>query len=64
MANEVLTPNEVARRWRVSGTHVRALVSQGAFPAAFRVGAHIRIPLSEVERYERSRRAGAKPVAV
>jgi excisionase family DNA binding protein len=48
----VLTPEEVAERWHCSASHVRKLINRGELPH-FRLGGKLlRVPLSELEKWE------------
>ena len=51
MMEPVLTPDEVAARWRCTSNTVRARCKDGSL-RSFRVGAHFRIPASAVKEYE------------
>ena len=67
-AERLFTPDELAERWRLTGTTIRAQVLRGEI-AAFRIGKNIRIPESEVRRIEDQRayripRAPRRAVAV
>lgn len=48
------TPNELAREWRVTPYHVRALVRSGQL-FAYRIGAAYRIPRTSASDYLKSR---------
>jgi excisionase family DNA binding protein len=49
----VLTPDEVATRWRIKYATVLAMISRGDLPA-FKAGKQYRIPLDVVEDMERT----------
>ena len=49
----VLTISEIAARWRVHPETVRRAAVRGDFPGAFRAGSQWRVPLEDVEAYER-----------
>ncbi len=51
MAETVLTPAELANRWKCTPVIVRRMIQDGRL-RGFRVGDRHRVLLSEVERYE------------
>ena len=51
MAETVLTPAELANRWKCNPVIVRRMIQDGRL-RGFRVGDRYRVHLCEVERYE------------
>lgn len=56
---ELLTPDEVAQKWRVTSHHVRALVRSGRL-RALRVGVAYRIPRAALIEFEQRNTMRAK----
>lgn len=64
MANDWLTPAELAERWKKSSNTIYRLVREGTLPK-LEVPGHARIPLSAVEAIEmKSRREETQAKAV
>ncbi|MFC1702420.1 helix-turn-helix domain-containing protein [Pseudomonadota bacterium] len=51
-ARAALSPIELATRWGHSRQHIYDLMKEGLLKS-FRSGRHHRIPISEIERFER-----------
>lgn len=57
--HDLLSVPELAERWRVSRGTIQTLLKKGEFPNAWRAGTRqYRIPLRDVEAYERKTRIG------
>jgi excisionase family DNA binding protein len=52
LIRSALSPSELAVRWGNSRQHIYDLMKQGCLKS-FRSGRHHRIPLQEIERFER-----------
>jgi excisionase family DNA binding protein len=52
LARSALSPIELAARWGNSRQHIYDLLREGQIKS-FRSGRHHRIPISEIERFER-----------
>ncbi len=51
MADTVLTPAELANRWKCTPATIRRMIREDRL-SGFRAGDRLRVLLSEVERYE------------
>lgn len=49
----ILTPAEVAARWKVSASHVRKMIDNGELPAFRAGGKLLRVHLRDIEAYEK-----------
>jgi|GEM_PF-4609245 len=54
-----LSARDLMARWRVSRAHVYRLIARGTI-ASIRIGGSVRVPLTDVERYEREHTAPAR----
>ena len=52
MTEKPYTPETLAQRWECSPRHIRLLTQRGRIPH-FKLGSLIRIPVEEVERFEK-----------
>ena len=52
LIRSALSPIELAKRWGNSRQHIYDLMKEGKIKS-FRSGRHHRIPISEIERFER-----------
>lgn len=53
-----LRRGEVVRRLRIHRNTFYRMLDRGDFPNAYRVGKHVRVPLCDIERIERSGQVG------
>jgi excisionase family DNA binding protein len=55
MIPRAIPPNTLAAMWQVSRQTICRLITKGEL-GSIRVGGQVRVPVSEVERYERENR--------